>query len=411
MISVSSLTTNPQNATIKMLDELHEDAHMNKRRKEILERHKTPITQAKDGRWRTRVKLPNGKWKAVFKSTRRELEEALMEIYEEQVDIIAKSYREVFEEWYEERKEFDEVRPSSLTRYRTDFNRFFPPEDPFCRIDISKISESDLTKFIKRKIREHGLTNKTYKGLRLLLRGVLKYAKREGYTEFSVGAFFLDLSLPSNIFAQGNVKEAKDEIFTDEELKMLKEYLSDHPTLQNYGLLLLFLSGLRVGELSALKWTDVDSTGRILIIRRTEVQFNGENGHREVSVQDMTKTAAGYRKVFLPEEAIPILDRLRLLSSSDEFIFTRSSGERIRSKSFNDALQRACRKVNIPPRTPHKCRKTYSSALIDAGADSKFVQAQLGHKDFTTTKKYYDFDRSSDSDKLNLIDDMHLYNV
>lgn len=136
-------------------------------------------------------------------------------------------------------------------------------------------------------------------------------------------------------------------------------------------LILIFLSGLRVGELSALKWTDVDSTGRILIIRRTEVQFNGENGHREVSVQDMTKTAAGYRKVFLPEEAIPILDRLRLLSSSDEFIFTRSIGEH----------------------------------------NAKFVQAQLGHKDFTTTKKYYDFDRSSDSDKLNLIDDMHLYNV
>ncbi len=71
----------------------------------------------------------------------------------------------------------------------------------------------------------------------------------------------------------------------------------------------------------------------------------------------------------------------------------------MRSKSFNDALKQACKKVGIQKRTTHKARKTYASTLIDAGVNAKIIQKQMGHKDFQTTKKYYDRDRTGDDYK------------
>ncbi len=67
--------------------------------------------------------------------------------------------------------------------------------------------------------------------------------------------------------------------------------------------------------------------------------------------------------------------------------------------AIRNALQRICKQLNIHVRSTHKARKTYASAMIDAGVNPKIVQKQLGHKDFATTKKYYDFDRSNDAYK------------
>jgi len=97
------------------------------------------------------------------------------------------------------------LKESSITRYNNEFKRYFPEDEPICKIQVDLITESDLELFIKRAIIKHSLTRKTYAQLRTLLNGIFKYAKREKYTKISIGMFFNDLVLPESIFTRKKV--------------------------------------------------------------------------------------------------------------------------------------------------------------------------------------------------------------
>ena len=64
-------------------------------------------------------------------------------------------------------------------------------------------------------------------------------------------------------------------------------------------------------------------------------------------------------------------------------------GARVQTNTFNDRLKLACTKLNIPVRSMHKLRKTYGTTLIDNGVDESLIMTQMGHKDISTTRKYY----------------------
>ena len=383
----------PQDVTVEMLGMLQENMKQQQKRKDYLSKHENVISQCPDGRWRTQI---NGR--DVKKKNRTDLEDEIVKYYE-----TIKSHQtfpQVFEKWISEKAEFEEIRCTSITRYRTDFRRFFPPEEAFCKIDLQELTDSDLERFIKHSIRSHELTAKTYSGLRILLIGVLKYAKREGYTSYLVGTFFQNFTVPNNLFKKVPPKNSAEEVFSVEEEKLLLDDLRSQKTLLNLGLELMFISGLRVGELSALRWKDFDTVRKTISVSSTEIQYEDSEGHRIVTVSDMPKTDAACRDVTLPDSAMKVIRKIReSVPFSAEFVFTRKNGARIRSKNFNEALKRACRRVQIPVRTTHKIRKTYASTLIDAGVNCKIIQSQLGHKDFLTTKRYYDFDRLGETKK------------
>lgn len=388
---IEELTAELQNGNFEVLDELKKLAMEESKRKQCLAMHKTPITQS-GGRWRTRI----GK-KQIFKTHLSDLEDAIVDYYSKEIK--RKSFCDVFEEWLNEKGEFEEIRKSTLTRYRNHFTRFFPRDDPFCQIELHDLTDSDLERFIKRTIKRCGLTRKTYSGLAILIRGVLRYAKREKYTDYSVSTFFDDLMLPDNLFAKKPPKEDEEEVFSVEETALLIDYFDTLPSLQHCGLHLMFLSGLRIGELCALRRNCVNLKDLYLDVRASEIQYDDISKHRVFDVEDMAKTDEGNRKVFLPEKAIPVLKKIQMLSPFGEWLFAYEDGRRVRSKSFNRALKVACEKVGIEKRSTHKARKTYASTLIDANVSAKLVQKQLGHKDFQTTKNYYDWDRTGDAFK------------
>lgn len=64
----------------------------------------------------------------------------------------------------------------------------------------------------------------------------------------------------------------------------------------------------------------------------------------------------------------------------------------LRPYDFDGALRKLCRRLNIPERSFHKLRKTYSSFLLQNGVPKKVVQKQLGHSDIKTTQRYYNYD-------------------
>ena len=121
-----------------------------RKRQELLNKHTFDIWQGeKDKRWFTylpNAEKPKGR---VLKSrsTREALEDMIVEYYRE---VVTKPcFREVYFEWIQEKEEFKEIEASSLYRYQNDFKRFFPADEPFCKIRLCDVTNSDLERFIK----------------------------------------------------------------------------------------------------------------------------------------------------------------------------------------------------------------------------------------------------------------------
>lgn len=384
------------NVTIEELDRMRQEIMKKQERDKCIAMHHNKVTRGNDGYWRTRVPTDKG-LKQIVKKTEGELWDVVVKHYEK--FLVRKTVRNVFDEWIAEKEKFAEIKPSSITRYKVNFQRFFPPSDPFCVMSIEDVTDSDLELFIKRTIKNNNLTRKIFAGMVILLNGIFKYAKREGYTSYSISTFMGDLSLPDNIFAKRKKKKDEEEVFSEEESKLLIDYLWKNLNIYNLGIILMFQTGMRVGELTALQWNKYDTDNLTLEVSATEVSYDDVNNKRVFNVQDTAKTEDGNRTIYLPQQAKKTLDSLRRLNPFGEFILYKNN-KRIRSKSINYYLKKACRAVGIPERTTHKIRKTYASTLIINNVDDKLIQNQLGHADIATTRKYYEFNTIRDKEKI-----------
>lgn len=385
------------NVTLEELDGMRQEVMKKRERDKCIAMHHNKVTHSeKDGYWRTRVPTEKG-LKQIVKRDEKEFWDAVASHYQRY--LMRKTVKDVFEEWIAEKERFEEITPSSITRYKTNFKRFFPISDPFCEMSIEDINDSDLELFIKRSIKDHGLTRKTFAGLVILLNGILKFAKREGYTTYSISTFMGDLSLPDSIFAKRKKRKDEEEVFSEEESELLLKYLWENPSIRNLGIILMFQTGMRVGELTALRWNKYDPESLTLEIAATEVSYNNADGKRVIDVQDNAKTDDGNRIIYLPQQAKKTLDCIRRLNPFGDFILW-ENGRRIRSKSINYHLKKACEEIGIPPRTTHKIRKTYASTLIINNVDDKLIQNQLGHSDIATTRQYYEFSTVRNKSKI-----------
>ena len=368
-----------------------------------LQRHRNKITQAKDGRWTTNIYESSGKRKTIRCPSLELLQRRLIEHYKKMEKDQAITFPMVCKEWLDEKNRHKEITPASYTKYITDYNRFFiNREDDFCKMSVTAITDSDLRRFIKDAIVDMNLTKKTFKQMKILLKGALLYAKEEGYTDFSAGTFFFDLVLSDRLFAHKEKPADETQVFNDDEVQLLTDFLWAEQDIRGLGLILLFQTGMRVGELAVLKRENIQNDS-IRVTATEETFYDSETGKRVSEPVDHAKTDAGERTILLPETAEKTLKAIRALNPFGEFLFMDKQGRRIRANRFNHWLHRACKKVGIPERSTHKIRKTYASILLSNRVDDRLVTSQMGHTDISTTRGSYYFNRNSEDQNKKLI--------
>ena len=366
------------------------------KRKELLEKHPYKIWKGKDGEWYTYLpRQGNGRVLKKRKS-KSDLEKIIIDYYKEQREILLS---DIFQEWSSQKLEYGEIQKQTYDRYKTDFHRFFDNSD-IAEKDIRKIMEDDLELFIRETIRRKGLSNKAYGGLRLLIVGIFKYAKKKKLTEISITQFMGDLDLPKKCFSKKSIKD-EESVFTDSEVEKISAYIKENVSLINYGILLAFQTGVRVGELCTLKYSDIK--GNKLCIRRTEVRYRGKDGKYVFEVRESPKTEAGNRDIILNSDAQRTLKAIRKLNPFGEYMFM-SDGKRIKEKAFSVKIVKICRYVGIKERSMHKARKTYATKLINGGVDESLVVKQMGHTSIDCTKNHYYFNNKSDEDAAKQIE-------
>lgn len=162
----------------------------------------------------------------------------------------------------------------------------------------------------------------------------------------------------------------------------------------------MFVTGIRIGELVALKHSDFEEN--TLKIRRTETRYKDEDGKYVRKVKDFPKTKAGVRTVVIPKDFLWIIEAIQRLNRFDKYIFVKD-GERISTQSIRMRLKRICKKLNIPSKSPHKIRKTYGSILLDNHIDHNLIIGQMGHTDILCTENHYHRNRRSVDKKCSII--------
>lgn len=370
----------------------------------ILEQHPYAIThmQTKKGEYYgTYLPDPDNKGKRIYRKRRTlsELESVIIDYYKAIEEKIY--FKDVWRKYIDEKLEYGEIQKSSYDRYNNDFNRFFEKRSHNLTGKLfEKITEDDLERFIKMTIYEMALTRKTYTGLRTIIRGTFKYGKKHHLTDISITQFFGDLEIPRGAFTRKVIDKEK-EVFMENEVAVITSYLRDHPTLYNLGILLAFETRMRVGELSALKSTDIKDN--FIRIRRTEYKYRNENGKWTFTVKESPKSDAGARDLIIPDSAKNTLRMIEALNPDGEFLFQTDNGHRIHSHAFNKHLGVVCKTLGLDQRSMHKIRKTYGTTLLDSDVDERFIMEQMGHTDISTTKKYYYFSNKSTENKMKQI--------
>ncbi|CDQ41529.1 site-specific integrase [Virgibacillus salexigens] len=301
------------------------------------------------------------------------------------------TFKELTEQWFEHY--VTQVKISSVRARRYAIKHLL---DVWDSVSIKKITkhmyQTELDKLNKKFSRNFIDSIHTTANM------IFKYAIRKDLLQSSPSASFV---MPKK---QVTVEDIEQENIQEKflELNELKEFLS---IARKNGLSMDYLifttlayTGIRLGELIALKWSDINFTDCTLRISKT--YYNPNNNKDDFKLLT-PKTEKSIRTIMIDKELVELFKEHRkkqnklkmkqqMFFKDQNFIFTENTGNPRVMKMVAIRLQRLMKLMNIDKHiTPHGFRHTHTSLLIEAGAGIKEIQERLGHSDINTTMNIY----------------------
>lgn len=294
------------------------------------------------------------------------------------------TFKELYEMWFEQYK--TTVKESSAFTQKKRIELHILPK--FEKLRLDKIN----TAYCQKQVNSWFKTIKNYHNLIGLTRRILEYGK--GLKQITSNP--MDNIIIPKKKSKPDEKDKPDNFYDRQQLQEFMQTLKEHAPFQMYvAFRVLAFTGIRKGELSALKWSDIDFSNATLSINRT-VAFN-ENGDLYFQTP---KTKNSKRTIALDRETAEILKKWKNeqrkelfkrginLDKGDNLLFHNRRGGFIQTTIIG-FLNRFTDKYNLPNITPHGFRHTHASLLFEAGATIKEVQDRLGHEDVKTTLDIY----------------------
>lgn len=347
----------------------------------VLQQHKYKITEPKDsnGYWRTHYIDEKGNRKDIKVKTKEELVKRLVAIYTG-IDKAQKiTFQKLFWEWLEYKRTITNS-SNTIQRHRQHYIKYFHDTE----IDnkpIANITEIYLEKFLNNMVKSFNITRKEYGNVKGVVNGMFEYAVRMKYLQDNI----VPKVKIGVKFKQIVHKKASTQVYNTDEKKELFEYLdkmySETEDTVYIAVKINFYLGLRVAELVALKWSDIEEDSIHVI--REEIRNQETN---VVSVEEHTKTHTD-RFVILTPTVKKLFEELRCEHKDTDYIFTRK-GERITARQTAYVLEKYAERKGIPVKSTHKMRKTYASCLSAQGVPLDYIREELGHSSIQTTLSY-----------------------
>lgn len=379
------------------------------RERDVVNRsHPYKIYQGTDNRWYTYIpdeSKKNGR-KKIAKSTEEQLMKTLYNFYTgQEIDSKVKkvTLRTLYPQWIEYKALLTDAE-TYITRIESDWKKYYLDSE-LIDIPITELDKITLSKWVHQIIKAHKMTKTQYYNVTVIVRQALTYAvdlkliPQSPMDEVVVNG--------KKLFRKVKKKASETQVFTKEELSSLKKLAwKDFKDgnlkyeLAPLAVLFQFQTGLRISEVSAVRYEDIESENFICIQRMVRRDTK--------EVVEYTKGTYGDRNVFLTTEAKHIIEcakqrQKELGVDSTGFIFS-TNEEALKHTAIADLFTKYCKKIGSIHKSSHKARKTYISTLIDGGVNINTIREAVGHTDERTTYANYCFDRKTVEEKNILIE-------
>ena len=243
--------------------------------------------------------------------------------------------------------------------------------------------------------------NKSYsqiKKLHKLLKQFFIYAEEEGYI---IKNPCNNITLPNK---QAKIKVDNIEYFNEKEVEQLKYAFKNN---KFYNLVLFALgTGLRQGELLALKWENVNLKDKYIEVKESVKKvyiFDSDGNKKLETIYQNPKSLSSIRKVDLPDKIVELLSNM---NKNTIFVFEDENGQPYSAKTLFGNWKKVLNDNNIPHKKFHSLRHTYATMLLTKGVDLKTVQDLMGHSDITITQIYLHVLPKTKSDAVNKLNEL-----
>lgn len=385
------------------------DLMKQRERESILQYHESnfKIWQSNDKykRWKTHVydESKKDKRRLIAKSSRKQLEDYLIQFYQKQKIDASISLEKIYPKWMRF-KQTTTHSDATIKRINDDWNRFYKDSE-IVRIPLQHLTKRQLTEWIHLTIKNNGkpLTKKCFQNMALIIRQCLDFAVEENIIEYNI---FSDIKINQKLFRKQLKKPDENEVFlTNEVPQIMSLALKDfYRTGDSFYLAipLNFYLGLRVGELVSLSESNISDN--YLIIQQKEIKLYDSNDPTNLkqigyAIEEQPKTDAGFRTLYMTSEAMEIMQMILNADRKSSYLFVNSDKHRVHIDAINGLLTRYCKQLGISVKRSHKIRKTTISSLLDAGININEVRKFAGHQKESTTLNCYCFNRNTNKEK------------
>lgn len=369
-------------------------------------------TQRQDGIYDYRWTSPDGKRHSIYASTLEELRAKEEQITVDAHDGIKTETRmvtvnEMFDLWCDLKRG---IKDNTFQNYKYMYNLFIRPN--FGKMRITMVKKTDVKRFYNTLADGKILKVSTIDTLHNILHQVFDMALNDNYIRLNPTDNML-----KELKKAHNFSVEKRKALTIPEQELFMRFLKDSPQYNHwYPVFAVMLgTGMRVGELTGLRWCDVDFDEDLISVNHTLVFYNhGDNKGCTFSI-NTPKTEAGNRTIpILPsvKEALQMERKTQQeldvkcsvsIDGYSDFIFVNRFGATQHQGTLNKAIKRIIRDCNdevllkskekdpvlLPPFSCHSLRHTFTTRAVESGMNVKVLQEVLGHKDISTTLNIY----------------------
>lgn len=284
-----------------------------------------------------------------------------------------KTFLEISKCWQQEKKQL--VKKSTISAYLLLMENHLIPAFG----ENQQITEPEVQEFVFQKLKK-GLSQKSIKDILIVLKMILKFGSKKGYLQYES----FDIQFPT-------VRDNQQlEVLSRAEQKKIMNHIQDHFTFRNLGVYLCLSTGLRIGEVCALRWEDIDVVNGMVSINKTIQRiYSIENGIRKTElIIDSPKTKNSIREIPLSRDLLRILKPMKKVVNSSFFVLTNES-KPTEPRTYRNYYKNLMKDLGIPHLKFHGLRHSFATRCIESKCDYKTVSVLLGHSNISTTLNLY----------------------
>lgn len=284
-----------------------------------------------------------------------------------------KTISEIVAVWKKDKKQY--VKKSSFSAYMLLTENHLLPVFG----NESVIEETHVQNFVFKKL-ETGLSHKTIKDILIVLKMILKFGAKNKWLDYTP----FDIQFPTER------EKHNIEVLNRADQKKIMNYIQEHFTFRNLGVYICLSSGIRIGEVCALTWNDIDTDNGIISINRTIQRiYIIEDGSRKTElIIDTPKTKNSIREIPISKDLLRILKPFKKIVNPSFFILT-NDAKPTEPRTYRSYYKNLMLSLNMPDLKFHGLRHSFATRCIENNCDYKTVSVLLGHSNISTTLNLY----------------------